>query len=76
MAQIECTVCEGSGDYPIIDKYGSEKFIITCPECFGLGKMDDENEGEDAIQFEYPPSTAASIKSMDALRLNFKLRGD
>lgn len=38
--QRPCDVCFGTpGWYPIIDRYGSQLYEITCPECFGLGTV-------------------------------------
>jgi len=34
----ECDVCDGSGEYPIIDRYGVERYSIKCPECEGSGE--------------------------------------
>lgn len=32
----ECDVCYGTpGKYPIIDRYGSQRYEIRCPECHG-----------------------------------------
>jgi hypothetical protein len=39
----DCNVCCGLGRYPIIDRYGSERYSITCPECDGCG-LDDEGQ--------------------------------
>ena len=37
-----CEVCEGSGDYPVINKYGQTLYCIRCPDCSGTG--DDEQQ--------------------------------
>jgi hypothetical protein len=61
-----CECCNGSGDYPIHDKFGMERERITCPHCYGSGEEPEPPSDEPA--YEYPPSTAASIQSMDHLR--------
>jgi len=30
-----CNVCDDSGWYPIINKFGATVYEIKCPECFG-----------------------------------------
>ena len=66
----KCDICEGSGMYPIFDKHGRERYSIECPECFGTGDA-YEDSAADKPAYEYPASTAASIKSMDELRERF-----
>lgn len=62
----KCEVCNGGGDYPIIDNFGSTRYSITCPECFGSGEEIEEPAPEPS---DLPPaSSAAFIKSMDDLR--------
>ena len=34
----DCEVCEGTGVYPVIDRYGKHLYDIECPECIGDGK--------------------------------------
>jgi hypothetical protein len=64
---VKCEVCDGLGDYPIIDNRGSTRYYIRCPECFGHGSIEDE--GEPKEEPDLPPrSSAASITSMDELR--------
>lgn len=41
---MSCAVCNGLREYPIIDRYGSELYSITCPECEGCGLSSDELE--------------------------------
>jgi hypothetical protein len=65
--QGKCPVCGGSGDYPIFDQMGRERYAITCPECFGSGKDYDAESVEEEPDLP-PKSTAAGIKSMDELR--------
>ena len=31
-----CDVCCGSGTYPIIDRFGTTRYEIKCPECLGI----------------------------------------
>lgn len=70
----ECEVCEGEGTYPVMDKYGKHRFSISCPECFGSGTCEPD---EDEEQFEYPPSTAAGVHSIEDLRaLNAQSKGE
>lgn len=61
----ECDVCVGTGEYLIVDRYGSDRFYIKCPECIGIGKVDEEIDNPDLP----PRSTAAAISSMVSLRL-------
>lgn len=40
-----CDVCNGSGDYPVINQHGTHLYSIRCPECFGDGNgHEDETE--------------------------------
>lgn len=65
-APSKCDVCGGSGTYPIFDQRGSQRYSITCPECFGDGCGEPPTASRDP---SLPPaSTAAHIKSMDDLR--------
>ncbi len=62
----QCDVCVGSGRYPIIDRYGTQRYEIRCPECLGSGVVVAEAEGEPS---DWPPaSTACQIKTLDELR--------
>ena len=40
----DCDVCGGEGAYPIIDRYGKERHLITCPECYGSGLCETDEE--------------------------------
>lgn len=41
----QCDVCYGTpGKYPVIDRFGSQRYEITCPECIGLGTVPDESD--------------------------------
>jgi hypothetical protein len=64
---VKCEVCDGLGDYPIIDNRGSARYYIRCPECFGHGSIEDEDEPKEEPDLP-PRSSAASITSMDELR--------
>lgn len=44
----ECPVCCGMGTYPVIDKFGTERYSIRCPECYGSGKEGQEEAREAA----------------------------
>jgi hypothetical protein len=66
ISETECEVCCGEGAYPVIDKWGKERFCISCPECFGSGEAFSET---DEPEYEHLPSTASKIKSMEELRL-------
>lgn len=62
----KCEVCNGEGDYPIINNFGTTLYNITCPECDGTGEEYEEPEPEPS---DLPPaSSAAFIKDMDDLR--------
>ena len=39
-----CTICSGTGEYPIIDQFGCERYAIQCPECGGDGLSQAEFE--------------------------------
>ena len=69
IARQECECCGGSRDYPILDKFGRERMRISCPVCFGEGMEEIEDEEEISLP---PPSTAASIKTMEALRAHLQ----
>jgi hypothetical protein len=43
---VSCAICDGYGEYPIHDRYGSEWGWIKCPACFGSGLSDEEAELE------------------------------
>ena len=62
----ECGVCGGSGTYPIFDSHGRELYSIACPECMGTGVSLDCIDTPSS--YEFPPSTAATITSIDGLR--------
>ena len=49
--EVDCEECEGTG---------------KCPECCGLGTIRGKVE-EPKGEYEYPPSAAAFIKTMDEL---------
>jgi hypothetical protein len=67
----ECNVCVGLRYYPIIDRYGTELYSISCPECMGTGTVQEEVSSAPAEAEDLPPaSTAASIFSMDDMRLH------
>ena len=38
-----CEVCDGSGEYLILNKWGKDLYHIRCPECLGEG-TDPESE--------------------------------
>ena len=38
----ECDVCQGSGYYPIHNRFGTMVFSIKCPECFGAWEPESE----------------------------------
>jgi hypothetical protein len=60
---MKCEICDGHGDYPIVDSHGRERYCITCPECRGSGEIDD-----DLPPPEWPPrSTAADIFTKEEL---------
>ena len=63
-----CPVCDGYGEYGIINAAGAYMYDITCPECDGEGEVAVEASGEDQEQYEYPPSTAAKILTLEELR--------
>ena len=63
----DCEVCEGQKFYPIHNRHGRELYAIRCPECCGSGEKPDEPDHAEP-EFEYPPSTAASVKTEDDLR--------
>jgi len=63
----ECDICEGHGVYPIIDRHGTERYAIRCPECGGSGAFEASDDG--SAELDLPPaSTAARIQSIDQLR--------
>jgi len=62
---IECVVCGGEGYYPIYDKFGSWRYSINCPECFGRGSVEDIINPVDDLP---PASTASRIRSTEELR--------
>lgn len=35
--KITCDVCSGLGTYAIVDRWGSHRYDIACPECHGGG---------------------------------------
>jgi DnaJ-class molecular chaperone len=37
----DCPICDGTGLYPIYDNKGEHRYDIKCPECHGLGKMEE-----------------------------------
>ena len=38
-----CDVCFGTpGKYPVIDRFGQQLYEIKCPECCGLGHIEDD----------------------------------
>ena len=68
---IKCEVCGGHGDYPIIDSFGTERYCIRCPECFGAGWVEVDELPEEPP--EWPPrSTAAKVQTKEALALAVK----
>ena len=67
MAEIKCEVCNGQGDYPIIDNLGSHRYSIRCPECFGAGQVEEEEVPAGPADWP-PPSTASKIKSVEELK--------
>lgn len=72
MAAAECDVCDGLGDYHVIDRHGSVRYLIRCPECCGSGQVEPEQPACNPPDWP-PPSTAARIKSMDELRSHIAL---
>lgn len=72
MSDKQCDVCEGHGVYPILDKHGTERMVITCPICFGDGTAIDEDDDDDddsvGVDDLPPRSTAADIESLEQLR--------
>lgn len=40
-----CEVCRGDGRYPVIDRYGRERYSIKCPDCLGSGEADEVEPG-------------------------------
>jgi hypothetical protein len=66
----ECECCGGTRYYPIIDTYGTERFRIECPNCYGSGEEPEEENDELAADgAELPPeSSAASIQTLDGMR--------
>ena len=40
----KCDACCGAGMYPIFNSRGREVYSIRCPECFGLGSTETEEE--------------------------------
>lgn len=45
---MKCDVCDGKGEYGIVDQFGKFRYAIDCPECDGDGEAipDDETEQE------------------------------
>jgi hypothetical protein len=35
-----CDICEDTGRYPVIDRFGRELYTISCPECGGYPKSE------------------------------------
>lgn len=62
-----CPVCEGDGQYPIIDARGRERYSIRCPECYGSGLGDEPVLAPEPSDLP-PASTAAKIKTMTEMR--------
>lgn len=62
--KIECDVCEGRGQALIFDRWGCERYSVTCPHCFGDGEVEPDKPDDPTLP---PPSTAARIPSMDDL---------
>ena len=41
----QCDVCFGTpGKYPVINRFGQQLYEIECPECYGLGQIEDDKE--------------------------------
>lgn len=57
-----CDVCYGTpGRYPIINRFGSQLYDITCPECGGNGKQFEDPElpsAEDVKGARSEPATS------------------
>ena len=69
MAEPVCKFCGGDGDVEVYDTQGFNSHTVTCPECYGSGVGEDaEEKDEDGEEFEYPPSTAASITTPEQLK--------
>jgi hypothetical protein len=66
----ECDICNGTGEYPIHNRFAFHVYSIVCPECHGDGEADDEPEADDHLP---PASTAATIKTMDDLRRHMEV---
>lgn len=65
----ECDICEGHGVYPIIDRHGTERYAIRCPECGGSGTFEASDDG--SAELDLPPaSTAANPEHGRAARLD------
>lgn len=47
-----CDVCNGAGDYPIMNNGGRTLYTIACPECGGSGKSPSEVWAEDEARRE------------------------
>lgn len=45
----DCDVCGGEGTYPIIDQQGRERHLVTCPECYGSGLCETDEERADRL---------------------------
>lgn len=43
---MKCDVCDGKGQYGIVDQYGKFRYVIDCPECDGDGEAIPEEEDE------------------------------
>lgn len=66
-----CPVCEGDGQYPIIDARGRERYSIQCPECYGSG-LEDEPAPVPEPDGLPPASTAAKIKTVAEMHENVR----
>lgn len=80
MAKSPCDLCNGTGEASLRDKRGDTHYL-ECPECDGTGTdydaededededdVDKDDDGEEGEEFEYPPSTAAGITSVEQLK--------
>lgn len=57
-----CDVCNDLGTYPIIDRFGTTRYEIRCPECLGVNNEELERKASEdqAALAQWQADVAAS----------------